>query len=189
LHKSIQKAKSLPPSKRLSPIDQLLKVFKLHRKNIEIITPLTETCHNRFATEVSASRKDSITSETKDTADFKVFSDGSGYDGHIGAAAVIYKKGVRRPIGQIKAHLGPITKHTTYAGEVVGGILAIWLTRNTPGTVAKHIFVYTDNQSFIAAIKNQRPAPGQQLTQELRRMANTPSSISGSNGFQDTVRW
>jgi len=174
LHKIIQKARSFPPSKHLSPIDQLLKIFRLHRKTIETIAPLTEICRNRFATEVPSSRKESIVSEAGDAADFKIFSDGSGHDGHIGAAAVIYKKGVRRPIGNIKAHLGPSTKHTTYEGEVVGGILAVWLARNTPGTVAKHISLYTDNQSFIAAIKNPKPAPGQYLTQEMQRLANAP---------------
>jgi len=75
LHKTIQKAKSSLPSKYLSPIDQLLKVFKLHRKTIETITLLTEICYNRFVTEISTSRKESIANKVKDTADFKVFSD------------------------------------------------------------------------------------------------------------------
>jgi len=40
LHKTIQKAKTLPPNKHLSPIDQLLEIFKLHGKTIETIDKL-----------------------------------------------------------------------------------------------------------------------------------------------------
>jgi hypothetical protein len=51
--------------------------------------------------------------------------------------------------------------------------LALWLASNTPGTVAKRVSLYTDNQSFIAAIKNLKPAPGQYLVKEAREAANS----------------
>jgi ribonuclease HI len=106
-------------------------------------------------------------------AQLKVFSDGSGQDGYVGASAVIYKKGVRRPISHLKAHLGPSTKHTTYEGEVVGGILGLWLASTTPGTIAKQISLYTDNQSLVAAIRNPKAVSGQYLLQEAHRAANS----------------
>jgi hypothetical protein len=158
LYQIIRKAKLTPPNKHLSPINQLISIFKLRRKTIETITPLTKACRNRFTTEIAVSRKDSIAQEVKDDADFKIFSDGSGQDGYVGASAVIYRKGVRRPVGHLKAHLGPSTKHTTYEGEVVGDILGLWLASNTPGTVAKQISLYTDNQSLVPLSRIQDQA-------------------------------
>jgi hypothetical protein len=182
LHQIVQKVKSSLPSKHLSPIDHLIKIFKLQRKTIETIMPPTESHPNRFTTEIADSRKDSIAQEVKDNADFKIFSDGSGQDGYVGAAAVIYKKGVRRPVGHLKAHLGPLTKHTTYEGEAVGGILALWLARETPGTIAKQISLYIDNQSLITATKNPKSVSGQYLLQDLRKAANSPL-------FKLKIRW
>ena len=64
-------------------------MFKVHQTTAETITPSTEICYNRFTTETLGTRKDSIVSKANDNMDFKIFSNGSGQDGHIGAAAVI----------------------------------------------------------------------------------------------------
>jgi hypothetical protein len=49
----------------------------------------------------------------------------------------------------------------------------MWLASNTPGTTAKQISLYTDNQSFVDAIKNPKAVSGQYLVKEARDAANT----------------
>ena len=57
----------------------------------------------------------------------RVYSDGSDFQGGVGAAAVLYAPGRRRP-RVLHYHLGPSTDHTVYEAEVVGTLLALELT-------------------------------------------------------------
>jgi len=134
LYRITSTARRRPPRKHLAPLDHTL-----------------------------ATRELSIEKEDQDPADYKVFSDGSGLDEGIGAAAVIYRRGISQPIGHLKAYLGPPTMHNTYEVEVVGGILATWLTQITPGTDFKAVSLYIDNQSTIQASTNPKATSGQHL--------------------------
>jgi hypothetical protein len=53
-----------------------------------------------------------------DKADVKVFADGSGIDGNVGAAAVLYKNG--KCTRSLRYQLGTLEEHTTYKAEAVG---------------------------------------------------------------------
>jgi ribonuclease HI len=112
------------------------------------------------------------TEEKRDTAEFKVFTDGSSHDGGVGAAAIIYKKGQPRPVAQAKAHLGRSDKHNSYEAEVVGGILAMWLIANTQGTRRTVVSIYSDNQAFIKAAVKPSATPGQYLVREFAKEVN-----------------
>ena len=68
--------------------------------------------------------------------------------------------------------LGPKIKHNTYETEVVGAIMALWLTRNTLETIGKQISLYIDNQAIIMALTGARPSSGQYLINTLRTAAN-----------------
>jgi ribonuclease HI len=128
-------------------------------------------------------REASIASEKLDKADFKVFTDGSGWNGGIGAAAVIYRKGQHRPAGHRKAYLGKSTKHNTYEGEAVGAILGTWLATVTPGTSGKSVSIYVDNQSVLtAAGEEPKATAGQHLIQALALVAN-------GSGSRITMGW
>lgn len=62
-----------------------------------------------------------------DKAGIRIYSDGSGFEGGIGAAAVLYR-GNNEP-KTLKYHLGPATEHTVYKGEGVGAMLGMELLR------------------------------------------------------------
>jgi len=147
-------------------------------------TPTTEDPYYspRFQTSIQETRELSIEQEDSDTADFKVYSDGSGFEGGIGAAAVLYKKGQALPVRQLKAYLGPTSRHNTYKGEAVGGILALWLICITLGTALKRISLYIDNQAIIKASTKPKATSGQYL---IRNFANEANDI----GPRLSIRW
>ena len=147
LHQMIKKARYTTPRKHLSPIDSLLARFALREVRMETIMPVAENLHQslQYKTLIPATREGSIEEEGLDRSDFTVFSDGSGQEGGVGAAAVIYKKGLSLPLGHLKAYLGPLTRHNTFKGEVVGRLLGCYLIQNTLGTNFKTISLYINN--------------------------------------------
>jgi ribonuclease HI/exonuclease III len=174
LHKIIVKAKRSPPGKHLSPIDQLIKTFKLRNVKMETIDPIRRNrAENiRFTTFIEKSREVSISNEKIDTADYKAYSDGSGQEDGIGASAILYKKGLSRPTKTIQAYLGPKSKHNTYEAEAAGALLAIWIIRNTPETIGKTVSLYIDNQAIVMALSGSKTSSGQHLISSTTTAAN-----------------
>ena len=184
LHSIINSIKANPPRKHPSPLANLVRTFKLQRKNMETITPRAQ-CNVRqpnFITSTAGSREESIKEEKDDKADYKVFSDGSGIDEGIGAAAILYKRGRLTPISELKFFLGTPSKHNTYEAEAIGAILATWLLNGNPGTVGKNVSLYIDNQAIISSMKNLKATSGQHLIKHLTLLANNV-------GCNLTVRW
>lgn len=169
-----RKAKRRPPSKFPGPIDTLLKLFTLRNTNLETIYPAItlQRTPTRISTVIDKSREDSIKSEGKDLAEYKIFSDGSGHDNGIGSAAVLYEKGRRRHIKLLQVYLGTPDKRNTYEAEVIGTILALWILQNTPETLGRTVTLYIDNQSVIKAIETPSSTPGQHLLNSLRHSLN-----------------
>ena len=117
-----------------------------------------------------------------DTADYKVFADGSGQEGGIRASAILYKKGFVLPVKTTKAFLGPKTKHNTYEVEAVGVLLATWITRNMPETIGKIVSLYIDNQAIVMALASAKTTSGQYLISSVIMAVNElPCKL--------TVRW
>ena len=131
---------------------------------MEAVTPVRQALYQlpHFKTRIPATRKLSIEEEGIDQADFKIFSDSSGQEERI-EAVVIYKKGRSAPLRHLKAHLGPSTKHNTYEGEAVGGLLANWLIWCIPGTSFRSVSVYIDNQPLIKVAVKTGAWSGQHL--------------------------
>ena len=80
LRQIINKAKWDPLTKHLSPIDLLPKHFNIKDTKMETIYPaaVIKCTKDKFTTSIDSNRNDSITSESNDNADYKLFSDGSG---------------------------------------------------------------------------------------------------------------
>ena len=188
--KIVEQARRTQPKKHLGPIDLLVWGFKLEKEKLETVTPVR--CNprrlTRFKVAIPRSRDASIEDEKNDKSDFRVYADGSGHEGGIGAAAAIYKKGERRSIDHRKVYLGNKTKHNTYEGETVGAILATWLVEITPHTAGKSVTIYIDNQSVLKSVSEPKATSGQHLLQTLASTANNSSAklelrwISGYSG-------
>jgi ribonuclease HI len=184
LHQIIRKARHHPPAKHLSPLDKLIKQFSHLNTKIETIQPaITLTRLNpRIKIHIDPNREDSIKSESTDSADFKIFSDGSGHDDGIGSAALIYEKNRSRPLRSLQYYLGTPDKHNTYEAEAAGAILALWILRTTPETIGKKVSLYIDNQSVISALSTPKSTSGQHLLNSLRLSVNDV-------GCELSIRW
>ena len=177
-------AKRSPPEKHLSPIDHLLKIFKMRTTKLEVIDPSVRIKADsiRYTTVIADNREASIIFERYDIADFKVFSDGSGQEDGVGASAVLYRKGFIRPVKTIQLFLGLKTKLNTYEAEAAGALLAIWIVRNTPETIGKTVSLYIDNQATIMALAGAKTTSRQHLISSTSIAANElPCKL--------TVRW
>jgi ribonuclease HI len=174
LHRKVKEARTSSPLTHPGSIDTLIKTFGLGRTRVETVSPDTSSPYNqtRFGTKIAESRKAAREEARRDEPDFKIFTDGSDLDGGVGASAVMYRKGHLASVSQLKAYIGPSTKHNNYEAEIVGGILAMWLVTKTPDAHRKMVYVYTDNQPFIRSATRPKAAPGQYLLQNFNKEAN-----------------
>ena len=98
-----------------------------------------------------------------DNPDVKVFTDGSGMNGKIGTAAILYRN--RRLKTKLQHQLGPQQHHTVYEGEGVGAVLGIKLISNEWNIWSA--FIYIDNRASITATQLTKPSPGHYIFDEL----------------------
>ncbi|KAF7366527.1 putative RNA-directed DNA polymerase from transposon X-element [Mycena sanguinolenta] len=147
-----------------SPLHHLIAAFPVFRRDFETIDPL-----RRFAPLPPGVLSTNI-AEDKDAAranmeevvargGFCVFTDGSGLDGGVGAAAVASRRGL---LGEKRQkHLGHQSEHTVFESEVCGAILALDIIASTPRLTSADIFM--DCQPAIAALAAPKSQPGQYL--------------------------
>ena len=76
---------------------------------------------------IAGSKEQVKEEEGVDRSRVKMYTDGSGYEGQVGAAAVLYQDGEVR--SRRRMRLGSIWHHTIYKGEGVGVILGLELIR------------------------------------------------------------
>ena len=103
-----------------------------------------------------------------DESDVKVFTDGSGMEGKIGAAAILYQNG--RMKTKLQYQLGSQQHHTVYEGEGVGAVLGK-LVSNEWG-VWSAIF-YIDNQASIMATQLINPTSGHHIFNAFNKNIDT----------------
>ena len=88
----------------------------------------------------------------------RIYTDGSGIEGGVGAAAVIPALGRTK-----RAYLGSEQEFTVYSAELYGICMALWMCLDLH-TSSKKIAIFTDNQAAIQASHEPRISSGQYLT-------------------------
>jgi hypothetical protein len=119
----------------------------------------------------------------------RIYSDGSGIEGMIGATAVLYQHTNGNQTVKHVLHycLGSETKHTVYEGEVVGEILAQQLLHSEIRGFGRHVSMYIDNQASIMATQSIKPMSGHYLLDILHDKASR--SKKKHRNIQITARW
>jgi pimeloyl-ACP methyl ester carboxylesterase len=106
--------------------------------------------------EIPVSKDTAQEAEKEDSSIYRVYTDGSGIDGRIGASAVFYERGVEQ--SALRLHLGDDDKHTVFEGEGVGGCLAMALLLRLPD-VRGTVTIVVDSQPAIRATRARAPNP------------------------------
>ena len=100
---------------------------------------------------------------------YKVYSNGSGFEGGIGASTVLYKgpNVVKTP----RYYLSTDECHTVYEAEGVGVYMGLHLLTSLGGRISGAAILGTDSQALVKATENQRPHVGHCILDEIHNAA------------------
>ena len=184
-----------PAKTHLPPLQKLVERFKIKPRRFETIKPdpRPPTYKRAFTVTIADSKEESIKDEAKDDSDIKIYTDSSGFEGNVGAAAVMYRKGSEEPEKVLRFHLGSLKRHTTFEGEAVGSMLAAWMLQGRPEVGRSKITNYTDSQAFIKATGTRKYGPGQYLVIEYlsltEAMNNDANSLHPTGTTKFALKW
>ena len=162
LHNHIRQAARRFVEKHHSPLHKLMYKFKLKPDLMEKIEAVRQgpKWEPDTALRVAESKEMAKEEDRMDENSIKVYTDGSGYKGNIGAAAVLYRNGVIKRKRRMR--LGSMKHHTVYEGEGIGMILGLELIReerDVEGMVSMGI----DNTAAICATHAIKPGPSHHI--------------------------
>lgn len=170
-----------------SALHHLTHLFNINPDDLETITPTRRPPHSQtpFTTEIAKTRDESKQHSAEDKADIRIFTDGSGYEGMAGAAAILYRQRRRPKI--LRYHLGPLTQHTTFEAEAVGAVLGAALLQKERDITT--VTLYIDCQSIITSTGITKSQPGQQIVDEFHRLTNHSYDNSYRPTYQLRIVW
>ena len=154
------------PKRLTTALHYLAQTAKFNPNEMEKIPPMRQrpSTTPAFTTNIASTKEASI---EVDKALFlrgrMVYTDGSGFKGAIGAAAVLYVDGIKK--AHLQYQLGPDTRHTVFKGELMAIILGLHLNRNIIGLI-ESINLSIDNQAMIKMMHKNRLQPAQYLINE-----------------------
>ena len=147
------------------PLHNIMHTLQVPPDKIETIATVRRepTWASSISSQIAASKDLAEQAELCNEADIKVYSDGSGFEGGIGAAAILYR-GFHRP-KSLSYHLGPIFEHTVFEGECVGILLAMELIRRENDVGSTSLGV--DNQAAIETLMSNAPMPSHYIVDQI----------------------
>ena len=174
-----------------SPLHNLFGLLRLDSCTVETISPTRRRPNYApvFSTSIPPDKTTALAQATTahDTP-ISIYCDGSGYEGGIGASAVLYVDSVESC--SLQYHLGPDTKHTVYEAELTGLHLALHLLTSLTSSPLSPVIIGSDSQASLRALMNQRSHPAHHLLNGVHSSAeclhalhykprnpNTPLSI------------
>ena len=154
LHKVTKQLARIHGKRHRGPMHELVQEFSIDPLRTETILPARQHPEWSFRgdIDVSMGEKKAIELEQGDRNEYKIFTDGSGFNDQVGASAVCYRLGAE--IRQLRYRLGSLKYHEVADGECVGLILALHILLSL--TDVKDVTIYLDNQAVAQATGNRR---------------------------------
>ncbi|KAG9219550.1 hypothetical protein CCMSSC00406_0008243 [Pleurotus cornucopiae] len=161
LYQHVQRASKHDVKWHRTPLHALMNDFEPDICGVETVkaTRWDATWRSRLNTVIAGSRIEAVRAESSDRTRIKVYMDGSGYKGQVGAAAVMTKNGATT--GVLKMRLGTEKDCTVYNGECAALVLGMELIRRQTGIESASIYV--DNQAAIIGMGSRKANPGSYL--------------------------
>ena len=152
-----------------SPLHDLAFIFSISPSSIEKMPPARTPPRRQAKFRVAPPRtaEESIEWDLRNTAQTRIYTDGLGFDGLAGAAAVLFRGQAAPRV--LRYQLGPLTEHTTFEAEALGVILGLHLLGSERQVTS--ITISTDSQAVLGALDTCKPKPGQQYIDEILRLA------------------
>jgi len=158
---AIRRAISSQSMTSITPFEHLARMFPNHATPIETIKPYPVPLwwSPPFTIEIDSGNKKSA--KSKHDATFHddntlcMYTDGSGINGHVGAAAVSQK--ISRTL---RRYLGSDKEHNVYTAEVTGFELAAEIALSSPLSYTKCV-IYADSKAAIQGINKPGKQSGQ----------------------------
>ena len=171
----IQRRPRLAKHKTALPFHEIFAKAQIKPRNFETILParrrpnVKSPINVHIAESKEAAIRDEAIQAQRHT--YRVFSDGSGKDGKIGAAAVLYKGNQCQR--KMHYHLGSMSEHTVYEAEAVGLALALHMlmTLTNAASLPSRVFLGIDNQAVLKALDDRTPKPGHHILDHIHDMA------------------
>jgi ribonuclease HI len=186
LHPHVRRAARRFVSSHRSSLHRLTHHFAINPNDIESLIPARRPPHsaNPYSIHIAPDKNQAIEVYEQLTDRIQVFSDGSGHNGHIGAAAVLFRAGNSPRV--LWYHLGTEEEHTVFEAEEVGLTLAAKLI-SSERDLHFPISILVDNQASIQSGESFYSSPGSYLADKFRRMMNRIAK--DNRDFDITVRW
>ncbi|KZP26413.1 hypothetical protein FIBSPDRAFT_732370, partial [Athelia psychrophila] len=155
LHSIARRAASKCVKSHRSPLHYLFHLTGLRPDFTETITPIrrSRNCIVPHNTHIEGSKEDAlrVAQQVNGTAPVRVYVDGSGCKGGIGASAVRYEG-------------------TIHNGEAVGIIMGMHLLLNFTRQLTGPTIIGCDNQAVIRGLNNQQSHSGHHLLDHIHKL-------------------
>lgn len=174
--------------KHRAPLHNLMRAYRLLPDEIETIPPVQFPPGWRppFKTVIPATKDEAKRDEESWIArdGIRIYSDGSDFEGGVGAAALLFEPGQLR-VPMLKFHLGPSAQNTVFEAELMGLILALELLRKR--SRVRNCSIAVDNKAAITAVSTSRVAEADYLVgrfhTQLKKVKKTHPHL------RLTLRW
>jgi ribonuclease HI len=147
-----------------SPLHRLLHIFHLSPTAFESIPAVRHpsSWSSNIKTSIPHSREAAIALSRQLHSPVTIYTDGSGIDGHIGAAAELYLNSATHI--QARFQLGLTTQHTVFEGELTGILMAINMLPSLPDALnLSNVIIRSDSQAAIRSTRLTKPTSASYL--------------------------
>ena len=173
-----------------SPLHELPSIFSIVPNSIETRSPIQSSpTHEMKAsvTTLAPSKEDSTVNVQMVPGVIQVFSDSSGLDGQIGAAAVMYRPGSGPGPKTLRYHLGPASEHTVFKAEAVGLLLALHMLSFECDVV--WAMIQSDSQVVLMVLEAHTSGPAQNIIDEVVMQIESNWAAARHPAYHLEITW